>query len=135
MTTTQLTVRFLSDDYLAGLESLSPVDRPPIPHVNVRVQFHATDTPDGPVDYHMRVERGIIVRAGRGPIPHSDIAITATYRDLIAFQSGDLHAATAFVTGQFAVTGDKAKLLDLMIVLQSGHYHQFMADLWEKTTW
>jgi hypothetical protein len=133
--TTQLTVRFLSEDYLAEMERLSSRSRPPIPHVNVRVQFHATDTPEGTVDYHLLVENGIIVRIGRGRIADGDIAITATYRDLVAFQSGDLHAATAFVTGQFAVTGDKAKLLDLVIVLQSGYYHQFVADLWEKTTW
>jgi putative sterol carrier protein len=133
--TTQTTVRFLSEDYLAEMESLASANQAPIPHVNVRVQFHATDTPEGPVDYYLRIEKGIIVKAGRGVIEDSDLAITAAYRDLVAFQAGDLHAATAFVSGQFAVTGDKAKLLDLMIVLASGKYHQFVADLWDKTTW
>jgi hypothetical protein len=133
--TTQTTVRFLSDDYLAEMESLSSANQPPIPHVNARVQFHATDTPEGTVDYYLRIEKGIIVKAGRGLIEDSDLAITASYRDLVDFQAGELHAATAFVSGQFAVTGDKAKLLDLMIVLASGYYHQFVADLWSKTTW
>jgi alkyl sulfatase-like protein len=134
MTTAQTSVRFLSEEYLAEMESLASAQQQPIPHVNVRVQFHATDTPESTVNYHLVIERGIIVRACRGLIEDSDLAITATYRDLVDFQSGDLHAATAFVTGQFAVTGDKAKLLDLMIVLQSGAYHLFVADLWARTT-
>jgi hypothetical protein len=133
--TTPTKVRFLSADYLAEMENLSSANQPPIPHVNVRVQFHVTDTAEGPVDYYLRVEKGIIVQAGRGRIQDSDLAITTTYRDLVDFQAGQLHAATAFVSGQFAVTGDKAKLLDLMIVFGSGHYHEFIADLWSKTTW
>jgi putative sterol carrier protein len=117
------------------MESLASTNQHPIPHVNVRVQFHATDTPESTVDYHLVIERGVIVRACRGLLDDSDLEITATYRDLVDFQAGDLHAATAFVTGQFAVTGDKAKLLDLMIVFQSGAYHLFVADLWARTTW
>jgi hypothetical protein len=133
--TSRAAVRFLSEEYLAELESLASANQPPIPHVNVRLQFHATDTPEGTVDYYLLIERGVIVRAGRGRIENSDLRISATYRDLVDFQSGELHAATAFVTGQFAVTGDKAKLLELMVVLQSGYYHQFIADLWARTTW
>jgi putative sterol carrier protein len=133
--TTQTQVRFLSEEYLAEMENLASANQKPIPHVNVRVQFHATDTPEAAVDYYLLIEKGIIVKAGRGRIGDSDLVITAAYRDLVDFQSGDLHAATAFVTGQFAVTGDKAKLLELMIVLQSGAYHQFVADLWARTTW
>jgi alkyl sulfatase BDS1-like metallo-beta-lactamase superfamily hydrolase len=133
--TTQTTVRFLSEDYLAEMENLSAANQPPIPHVNVVVQFHVTDTPEGDVDYYLRVEKGIIVEAGRGRSQDSDLAITTTYRDLVDFQAGELHAATAFVSGQFAVTGDRAKLLDLMIVFGSGHYHEFVADLWSRTTW
>ncbi|GAA3191978.1 SCP2 sterol-binding domain-containing protein [Actinocorallia longicatena] len=134
-TASRTTVRFLSGEYLAEMESLSSANQPPIPHVNVRVQFHATDTPEGTVDYHLVIEKGIIVGAGRGRIAGADLAITAAYRDLVDFQAGELHAATAFVSGQFAVTGDKAKLLELMIVFQSGHYHRFGADLWARTTW
>lgn len=133
--TTEAAVRFLSDEYLTELESLASVNQPAIPHVNVRLQFHATGTPEGTVDYHLLIEKGVIVKAGRGRIEHSDLAIAATYCDLVDFQSGDLHAATAFVTGQFAVAGNKAKLLELMLMLQSGYYHQFTADLWARTTW
>jgi putative sterol carrier protein len=133
--TTQTAVRFLSEDYLTEMENLSSANQPPIPHVNVRVQFQVTDTPEGQVEYYLRVEKGIIVKAGRGRLADSDLVITTTYRDLVDFQAGELHAATAFVSGQFAVTGDKAKLLDLMIVFGSGHYHEFVADLWSKTTW
>jgi len=133
--TTGTVVRFLSDEYLTELESLATASQPPIPHVNVRLQFHATGTPEGPVDYYLLISQGVIVRAGRDRVDRPDLAITATYRDLVDFQSGELHAATAFVTGQFAVTGDKAKLLELMVVLQSGQYHQFTADLWARTIW
>jgi len=132
---TESTIRFLSEEYLTELENLASVSQPAIPHVNVRLQFHATSTPEGVVDYYLLIEKGVIIKAGRGRIESSDISITATYRDLVDFQAGDLHAATAFVSGQFAVAGDKAKLLELMLVLQSGYYHQFTADLWAKTTW
>jgi hypothetical protein len=135
VTTAGLAVRFLSEDYLTELEKLGPPDQPPIPHVNVRLQFHATGTPDGDVDHFVLIEKGVCVRAGRGLLEDSDLTIRAPYRTLADFHSGELHAATAFVTGQFAVTGDKAKLLELMLVLQTGHYHQFTADLWDRTTW
>ncbi|WP_284746165.1 SCP2 sterol-binding domain-containing protein [Amycolatopsis sp. RTGN1] len=128
-------VKFLSDEYLDELGDLVTPDLPEVPHVNVRLQFHATDTPEGEVDYHLVAERGVVVRAGRGLLADSDLAIRASYRDLLAFESGELHAATAFVTGQFAVTGDRAKVLDLMVVLQSGNYQRFIADLWARTTW
>lgn len=133
--TAAASVRFLSDDYLAQMATLSTEDPHPIPGVDVVVEFHATDTPEGTVDFHLRVEDALVVGAGHGPAGDPDLEITATYADLVAFQAGELHAATAFVTGQFAVTGDKAKLLDLMIVLQSGTYHRFVATLWERTTW
>ncbi|MCE7003239.1 SCP2 sterol-binding domain-containing protein [Kibdelosporangium philippinense] len=123
-------VKFLSEEYLDGLGGLGPADQVSIPHVHGRFQFHADD-----VDYFLRVEGGAVVEAGRGQIPDSDLEIRATYQDLLAFESGELHAATAFVTGQFAVTGDRAKVLDLMVVLQSGNYHQFISELWARTTW
>ncbi|MEU8633647.1 SCP2 sterol-binding domain-containing protein [Amycolatopsis sp. NPDC048633] len=128
-------MKFLSDEYLDELGDLVAPDLPEVPHVNVRLQFHATGTPEGEVDYHLVAERGVVVRAGRGLLADSDLAIRASYRDLLAFESGELHAATAFVTGQFAVTGDRAKVLDLMVVLQSGNYQRFIADLWARTTW
>lgn len=128
-------VKFLSGEYLDELGDLVPPDLPEVPHVNVRLQFHATGTPEGEVDYHLVAERGVVVRAGRGLLADSDLAIRANYRDLLAFESGELHAATAFVTGQFEVTGDRAKVLDLMVVLQSGNYQRFIADLWARTTW
>ncbi|OHV71761.1 SCP2 sterol-binding domain-containing protein [Pseudofrankia sp. BMG5.36] len=124
---------FLSKEYLTALEELAPVSQPVIPHVNVRTQFRAIGTPEGVVDYHFLIEQGVITGAGRGLLDNCDLTITAAYRDLVDFQAGELHAATAFVTGQFAVTGDKAKLLELMVVLQSGYYHQFTAELWART--
>lgn len=133
--TSGVAIGFLSEEYLRSWAELAPASQPAIPHVNVRLQFHATGTPDGGVDYYLLVEQGIITKAGRGRLERSDLSITATYRDLVDFQAGELHAATALVTGQFAVTGDKAKLLDLMVVLQTGRYHLFTADLWARTTW
>ncbi|MGW8970476.1 SCP2 sterol-binding domain-containing protein [Streptomyces platensis] len=127
-------VRFLSEEYLTELEEQGPVDQTPIPHANVRLQFRATGMPEGPVDYYVLIEKGAVVETGRGRIESSDLTISATYNDLSAFQDGELHAATAFVTGQFAVTGDKAKLLELMVVVQAGNYHRFTADVWSRTT-
>jgi putative sterol carrier protein len=132
--TTSTAVRFLSEEYLTELEKLRPEHQQVFPGVSVRVQFHATGTPDGAVDYYVLIEDGVVIRACRGRLEDSDLAITANYRDLADFHAGDLHAATAFVTGQFAVAGDKAKLLDIMVVLQTGRYHQFTGDLWSRTT-
>ncbi|RAJ32088.1 cytochrome P450 [Kitasatospora sp. SolWspMP-SS2h] len=129
------TVRFLSPEYLAAMESLAPSEQPAIPHVNVKVQFRATEAPEGEVDYHLLIEKGAVVGAGRGPLVDADLEITARYRDLLDFQSTRLDATEAFVSGRFAVSGDRAKLLELMMVLQSGTYHQYVAELWERTTW
>lgn len=126
-------VGFLTEEYLAGLAQLQARDQQPIPHVNVRLQFHVNDPPEGAADYFVLIEKGVCVRAGRGRLDDGDLEISATYRTLVNFHTGELHAATAFVTGQFAVTGDKAKLLELMLVLQTGYYHQFIADLWDRT--
>ncbi|MFC0540698.1 SCP2 sterol-binding domain-containing protein [Kutzneria chonburiensis] len=128
-------VEFLSDAYLDELGRPNRSEQAEIPHVHVRVQFHAIGTPNGDVDYHLVVERGAIVEAGRGSLADSDLAVRASYRDLLAFESGELHAATAFVTGRLAVTGNRAKLLDLMVVLQNGNYHRFTADLRERAPW
>ncbi|CAO5245957.1 SCP2 sterol-binding domain-containing protein [Frankia sp. AgKG'84/4] len=131
---TTATVRFLSEEYLARLARLPAEHQPGIEHVNVRLQWRATSTPTGEVPYHLVVERGTLVRAGAGALAGADLTITATYQDLADFEAGTLHAATAFVTGQFAVTGDKAKLLELMVVLQTGCYHRFTAGLWASAT-
>jgi hypothetical protein len=132
--TSGVALRFLSDEYLAELERLVPANQRVIPHVNVRLQVNATDTPEGLVEYYLLIEKGVIGSACRGRIEDSDLTISTTYADLAAFQAGELHAATAFVTGQFQVTGDKAKLLELMLVVQSGNYHGFTAELWARTT-
>lgn len=129
----KVAMRFLSPAYLERLAMLAPPEQPAIPHVNLRLQFRATGTPEGTVDHYFVVERGIIARAGCGLLEDGDLTITASYRDLIDFHAGDLHAATAFVTGQFAVTGDRARLLDLMVMLQSGRFHDFVAGLWANT--
>jgi SCP-2 sterol transfer family len=138
---TTATVPYLSPEFLAELERRA-VEGPVIPQVNIRLQFHVVDTPEtagapasdaGEFDYYFRVERGVITQARRGRIEEPDLVITATYADLVDFQAGELHAATAFMTGQFRVAGDKAKLLELMLILQSGSYHRISADLWERT--
>lgn len=133
MTRTETTVGYLSAEFLAELEARAQ-EQPVIPHVNIRLQFHVVEVPGGePFDYHLRIERGVITRARRGLIEDPELVITSTYADLVGFQAGELHAATAFMTGQFRVTGDKAKLLELMLILQSGSYHRISADLWEHT--
>lgn len=133
--TTGSAVRFLSDDYLAELEQLLPGDQRVIPQANLRLQFEATDAPEGVVvEYYLLIDKGVVDSACRGRVQDSDLTIRASYGDLADFQAGELHAATAFVTGQFHVTGDKAKLLELMLVVQSGNYHRFTADLWAGTT-
>jgi alkyl sulfatase BDS1-like metallo-beta-lactamase superfamily hydrolase len=132
---TTATVPYLSPEFLAELERLA-VAGPVIPQVNIRLQFRVVDAPEpesGEFDYYFRVERGVITQARRGRIEEPELTITAAYADLVEFQAGDLHAATAFMTGHFRVAGDKAKLLELMLILQSGSYHRISADLWERT--
>ena len=133
--TVETAVPYLSAEYLAELTRLTTAD-PALPaRADFRLQFHATDTPEGMIDHYWLVRRGTIVAAARGRTADPDLTITATYADLVAFQTGDLHVATALVTGRFAVTGDKAKLLELMLVLQAGHYARAAAALWARTRW
>ncbi|GAB3744477.1 hypothetical protein GCM10027598_79130 [Amycolatopsis oliviviridis] len=129
------TVHYLSDEYLAELSRLTTAAPAPPARADVRLQFHATDTPEGEIDHYWVVRRGTLTRAARGRLETPDLTITATYADLVAFQTGELHVATALVTGRFAVEGDKAKLLELMLVLQTGHYARAAAALWERTQW
>lgn len=134
MTAPGTIVRFLSEDYLAGLEQLTPADQVVIGHVNLLLQFHVTDAPEGAADYYTLIEKGVFVKARRGRLADADLEIGVASRPLASFQAGELHAATALVTGQFAVTGDKAKLLELMLAIQAGNYHTFIAELWDRTT-
>lgn len=131
--TTENTIQFLSPDYLAGLEQLGQAGQSVIPHVNLSLQFRVTDVPGGAADYYMLIEKGVFTRACRGRLPAADLEIQTALRPLASFQAGELHAATAFVTGTFAVAGDKAKLLELMVAIQAGNYHTFIADLWDRT--
>ncbi|WP_019548495.1 SCP2 sterol-binding domain-containing protein [Streptomyces sulphureus] len=131
-TKTEQRQRFLSEEYFAAFRTA--VDAlPENPRANVDVQYTVTGGPEGEVTYCLSIRGGRIERAWLGAAEEPDLRISVDYRDLVELHTGEQHAASAFLKGTMRVDGDKAKLLELMLVLQTAVYQEVMRDLCGRT--
>jgi len=106
-------VKFLSDDHFEAattalnsngsfLNSISNID--------MGIQFHVTDAPDGDVDFFLTVANGRAEMAG-GELDDADASITSTHETAMSLFSGDLNTQMAFMTGKIKVAGNMAVLM------------------------
>src|ERR1039457_3619995 len=78
------------------------------------MQFVVTGGPDGDVKYYWVLHNGVLTEASLGELPDAEVTLTTTYADSEAIQKGDLDANAAFMQGKTKVTGNMAKLMQLM---------------------
>jgi hypothetical protein len=123
---------FLTEAYFERFTALAttlPENEP----VEADVQYVVRDAPSGDVEYHLRIRGGRIAEAGLGSLDRPGLRIEVAYRDLVELNTGVQHPAAAFMQGVMRVTGDKALLLDLMLVMQTSAYQQVMMRLGQET--
>jgi hypothetical protein len=125
---------FLTEAYFerfAALATALPENEP----VEADVQYLVREAPSGDVAYYLRIRKGRIVEAGLGSLGRPGIGIEVAYRDLVELNTGVQHPAAAFMSGVMRVTGDKALLLDLMLVMQTSAYQGLMMRLGRETAY
>lgn len=106
--------RFLSDEWMTALaETANGHDgfKTAVANVDMSLEFHVTDVPDGDdVTYHMVISGGSVDVAG-GPLEGADVTITNNYDTASAISKGELNTQMAFMTGKLKVQGNMAKLM------------------------
>ena len=103
----------MSDEHMAAAtEALNSNDDfvSSITNINMGIQFHVTEAPEGDVNYYLSVADGAAAMAG-GEIDASDVSITSTHETAVALFKGDLNTQMAFMTGKIKVAGNMAVLM------------------------
>ncbi len=105
--------QFLSDEHLAAatdaLNSNSDFVSS-IANINMGLQFHVTDAPNGDIDYYLSVGDGSAEMVS-GELDAADVSITSTHETAVDLFKGDLNTQMAFMTGKIKVAGNMAVLM------------------------
>lgn len=105
--------QFLSDAYLAAATEALAEDaafQSAITNVDLSIQFHVTDGPEGEIGYGLVIDNGSASLVG-GEIDDPEVTVTNDYETAKGISSGELNTQMAFVTGKLKVTGNMAALL------------------------
>ena len=126
--------RYLSDEWFDEVNRAAAAsDRLKVDTAGIEltIQQVVTGAPDGDVRYAVKVRDGAVAVA-QGDDPEADVTITEDWDTAVSVASGELAAATAFMTGRIRVSGNVAVLLDAQGSLQG--LDAVFADLRERTT-
>ncbi|HSF85472.1 MAG TPA: SCP2 sterol-binding domain-containing protein [Acidimicrobiia bacterium] len=113
--------QFLSDAYLAAASETLQEDaafQSAITNVDLSIQFHVTDAPEGDIDYGLVVGNGSASLVG-GEIDDAEVTVTNDYETAKGISTGELNTQMAFMTGKLKVTGNMAALLMHQNVINS----------------
>jgi putative sterol carrier protein len=124
--------KFLSQEWLDEARALA-TDQPERPGASATMQFVVTGGPDGDITYYWVIENGRLNEAARGQLPDAEVTLTTSYADSVAIQKGDLDANAAFMQGKTKVTGDMAKLMQLMPLTMSPEYRALQDTVRART--
>ncbi len=113
--------KFLSQEWLDEARALAQ-DQPERPGASATMQFVVTGGPDGDITYYWVIENGRLNEAALGQLPDAEVTLTTSYPDSVLIQKGELDANAAFMQGKTKVTGDMAKLMQLMPLTMSPEY-------------
>ncbi|MBZ4016046.1 SCP2 sterol-binding domain-containing protein [Streptomyces purpurogeneiscleroticus] len=125
-------LQFLTEEYFRHFAALAEA-LPRIERANVDVHYAVHQAPGGDIDYSLRIRSGRVARIGLGALKRPNLRISVHYEDLRDLHTGRQHPAAAFMKGVMKVAGDRAALMDLMLVLQTAQYQQLMARLAQET--
>lgn len=81
-----------------------------ITNVDLALQFHVTDAPQGEVAYSLVIGDGS-ARLELGEVDDAEVTVTNDYDTAVGISKGDLNTQMAFMTGKLKVTGNMAALL------------------------
>jgi hypothetical protein len=124
-------VQYLSAEFLSELEKRGR-QLPERPHSNVVVQYVVSGAPDrGEVRYFFRIQKGRIEEARLGDVDDPAFTITTSYENSVRLQQGKLHPSAAFMTGKMRASGNRAKLMAMMPMVQSREYQAMLGELRE----
>ena len=110
--------KYLSQEWLDEFVKLA-VDQPTRPGATVKIQYKASNGPDGDVDYYWVIDEGKILDAQLGMVDGADFTMTTAYDDAVKVQKGELDATAAFMQGKMKVAGNMAKMMSLLPITNS----------------
>ena len=110
--------KYLSQEWLDEFVKLA-VDQPTRPGATVKIQYKATNGPDGDIDYYWVIDEGKILEAQLGMVDGADFTMTSAYDDAMKVQKGELDATAAFMQGKMKVAGNMAKMMSLLPITNS----------------
>jgi predicted lipid carrier protein YhbT len=113
--------KYLSQEWFDEGRALA-ADQPERPGASTRMQYVVIGGPDGDVKYYWVLENGKLVESQLGELPDAEITMTLSYDDSVKIQKGELDANAAFMQGRLKVTGNMAKVMQLMPLTNSPEY-------------
>ncbi len=105
--------KFLSEEYIvAANAALSASDsfQSAITNVNLSMQFHVTDGPEGDIDYSIAIADGS-AEIALGQLDGAEVTVTNDYETAVGISTGEVNTQMAFMTGKVKVDGNMAALL------------------------
>jgi alkyl sulfatase BDS1-like metallo-beta-lactamase superfamily hydrolase len=113
--------KYLTQEWLDETRKLAE-DQPERPGASTRMQYVVTGGPQGDIKYYWVLENGKLIDSQIGELPDAEITMTLSYDDSVKVQKGELDANAAFMQGRMKVTGNMAKLMQLMPLTNSPEY-------------
>ena len=108
-----MSVKFLSDEHLAeATAALNANDDfvGAIANIDMGLQFHVTEAPEGEIDYYLTIADGAAKMAS-GALEDADVSISSSHETALALFTGELNTQMAFMTGKIKVQGNMAVLM------------------------
>ncbi len=105
-------VEYLSTEWIDALREAAGTDEDlarAAAEVELVLQQHVTDTPDGTISYYITFDRGqVFVQAGE--VAEPDVAFVQDLATAVAVARGELNALEALQGGKIAIHGDARTL-------------------------
>jgi alkyl sulfatase BDS1-like metallo-beta-lactamase superfamily hydrolase len=120
--------KYLSQEWHDETRALAD-SQPERPGASARMQYVVTGGPEGDVKYYWILQDGKLLESSLGEVDDSDFTMTLTYADSVKVAKGELDANAAFMQGRMKVSGNMAKLMQLMPLTNSPEYKSLQDDI------
>jgi hypothetical protein len=124
--------KYLSQEWLDETRALSE-GQPERPGASARMQYVVSGGPDGDIKYYWILQDGKLLESSLGEVDDADFTMSLTYDDSVKVQKGELDANAAFMQGRMKVTGNMAKLMQLMPLTNSPEYKSLQEEVRDIT--
>ncbi|MSO36680.1 MAG: SCP2 sterol-binding domain-containing protein [Acidimicrobiia bacterium] len=124
--------KYLSQEWIDETRVLAE-SQPERPGSSARMQYVVNGGPDGTIKYYWRIEDGQLIESALGEMEGADFTMTLSYADSVKVQNGELDANSAFMQGRMKVTGNMAKLMQLMPLTNSPEYKALQEEIRKVT--